>query len=144
MASQVKTVVPPSPGPSERSANMRAIQRRDTSPELALRSALHRRGHRFRVDYPVKVSGRSPRPDIVFTKRRLAVFVDGCFWHGCPEHGRTPKKNTPYWGAKLARNVERDREQDRMLDEAGWTVVRIWDHEDPDTALKRVEDALGR
>ena len=144
MIGQAKTVVPPSPGPSERSANMRAIQRRDTSPELALRSALHRRGYRFRVDYPVKVSGRSPRPDIVFTRQRLAVFVDGCFWHGCPEHGHTPKKNTSYWGAKLTRNVERDREQDRMLGDAGWTVIRIWDHEDPETALKRVEEALGR
>ena len=121
---------------------MRAIQRRDTNPELELRSALHRRGYRFRVDHPVQVSGRSPRPDIVFTKRRLAVFVDGCFWHGCPDHGHTPQKNTSYWGAKLARNVERDREQDRMLSEAGWTVLRIWGHEDVVSAVQRVEATL--
>lgn len=122
---------------------MSRTSRRDTSPEVELRRALHAAGLRFRVDRAV-LPGVRRRPDIVFGPARVAVFVDGCFWHGCPEHGHTPKKNTSYWGAKLARNVERDREQDRMLGEAGWTVLRIWDHEDPETALKRVEDALGR
>lgn len=135
-------VVPASPGPSSRSANMRAIRRRDTSPEVALRSELHRRGHRFRVDYAVPVEGRSPRPDIVFTRQRLAVFVDGCFWHGCPEHGRKPRKNGHYWGPKITRNIERDQEQNERLRDADWTVIRIWEHEPLAVAVRRVEEAL--
>ena len=128
--------------PAARKA-MQGNRSRDTKPELAVRRLLHAAGLRYRVDVrPERDIAR--RADIVFTRQRLAVFVDGCFWHGCPEHGHTPKKNTSYWGAKLTRNVERDREQDRMLGDAGWTVIRIWDHEDPETALKRVEEALGR
>lgn len=100
-------------------------------PERALRSELHRRGLRFRVDLPVAVEGRSPRPDIVFTRQRLAIFVDGCFWHGCPEHAQRPKTNATYWGPKIARNIERDAEQAERLRAAGWTVLRIWEHEDP-------------
>lgn len=122
---------------------MRAIRRRDTLVERALRSQLHRRGYRFRVDFPVPVEGRSPRPDLAFTRAKLAVFVDGCFWHGCPEHGGQPKRNTHYWGPKIARNVERDREQDARLTAAGWTVIRIWEHEDLQAAVRRVEQALG-
>jgi DNA mismatch endonuclease (patch repair protein) len=110
---------------------MRANRRRDTLPERALRSLLHRRGLRFRVDLPVAVDGRSPRPDIVFTRQRLAIFVDGCFWHGCPEHARRPKANATYWGPKIARNIERDSEQAQRLQAAGWTVLRVWEHEDP-------------
>lgn len=121
---------------------MRAIRRRDTSIERALRSELHRRGYRFRVDYPVPVDGRSPRPDLAFTRRRLAVFVDGCFWHGCPEHGHIPQKNTHYWAPKIARNIERDREQEARLTAAGWTVVRIWEHEPLEEAVQRVEAHL--
>jgi DNA mismatch endonuclease (patch repair protein) len=88
---------------------MRANRRRDTTPELALRSALHRTGARYRVDYPVRLPNSRPiRPDIVFTARRVAVFVDGCFWHGCPIHGTTPATNRDYWQSKLTTNRERD------------------------------------
>jgi DNA mismatch endonuclease, patch repair protein len=134
--------IPDTPGPSQRSANMRAIRRRDSAAELALRSELHRRGRRYRVDFPVAVVGRPPRPDIAFTRQKLAVFVDGCFWHGCPQHGRRPKQNSHYWGPKIARNVERDKEQEVRLTSAGWAVVRVWEHEDPEDAADRIEQLL--
>lgn len=122
---------------------MRAIKRKNTSPELRLRSELHRRGCRFRVDFPVPVSGsRPPRPDIAFPRLHLAIFVDGCFWHGCPEHGRAPRRNQAYWGPKIDRNVERDREQEQKLAEADWTVLRFWEHVDPVDAADEIEDAL--
>jgi DNA mismatch endonuclease (patch repair protein) len=123
---------------------MRAIRRRDTKPEKALRSLLHRAGYRFRVDHPV-VDGlpRPVRPDIAFTRARLAVFVDGCFWHGCPEHGRhSPGRNANYWSAKLARNRERDAEQICRLERAGWRVLRFWEHEDPRNAASAIAEAL--
>jgi len=123
---------------------MRGIRRQDTGPERALRSELHRRGHRYRVDYPVPVDGRSPRPDIAFTRDKVAVFVDGCFWHGCPEHGRPPSMNQHYWGPKIARNIERDREQDARLTAAGWTVLRVWAHDEAETAAGRIEELLTR
>lgn len=135
--------VPASPGASGRSANMRAIRRRDTSPERNLRSELHRRGFRFRVDYPVPVEGsRPPRPDIAFIRQQLAVFVDGCFWHGCPLHSVIPRKNVTYWAAKIARNKERDREHEIRLSEAGWDVIRVWEHDDPAEAADRLEARL--
>jgi DNA mismatch endonuclease, patch repair protein len=108
---------------------MAGIRRRDTKPEVALRSALHRRGYRFRKDYPVRVNGKLIRPDIAFTRRRIAVFIDGCFWHCCPEHGRNPSVNGEYWSPKLARNAARDREQTDALEGEGWIVVRFWEHE---------------
>lgn len=121
---------------------MRANRRRDTKPEMALRSALHKRGLRFRVDYSVPVDGRSPRPDIAFTAKRVAVFVDGCFWHGCPEHSKRPAENASYWGPKIARNIERDSEQTRRLVDAGWTVVRVWEHDELTKAVEQVLAAL--
>lgn len=121
---------------------MRANRRRDTSPEMALRSELFRRGLRFRVDFPVKVDGRSPRPDVAFTRTRIAVFVDGCFWHGCPAHFKRPSKNREYWDPKIARNIERDREQDQLLMDAGWAVIRVWEHESTESAANRVCSAL--
>lgn len=108
---------------------MAGIHRSDTTPERALRSALHRLGYRFRKDYPIRIDGKLIRPDIVFTKRRVAIFVDGCFWHCCPEHGRRPRVNDEYWSPKLQRNVARDREQTRALETAGWLVLRVWEHE---------------
>jgi DNA mismatch endonuclease (patch repair protein) len=124
---------------------MRGIRRRDTVPELALRSELHRRGFRFRVDFPVAVpSGRSPRPDVAFTRHRLAVFVDGCFWHGCGEHAAIPAKNAAYWRAKINRNVERDAEQDARLKSAGWSVIRVWAHDDPRRVADIVAERLKR
>jgi DNA mismatch endonuclease (patch repair protein) len=108
---------------------MRAIKRTDTKPELALRSALHRAGYRFRKDHRLDLdAGARVRPDIAFTARRVAVFVEGCFWHACPEHGRNPAVNEWYWAPKLRRTIERDRAADAALTAAGWRVVRIWEH----------------
>jgi DNA mismatch endonuclease (patch repair protein) len=121
---------------------MRGNRRRDTGPEQRLRSALHGAGWRFRVDLPVDCGGTRCRPDIAFTHWRVAVFVDGCFWHGCPQHGVPPKTNTSYWGPKLARNRERDRRDTGLLGESGWTVVRVWEHLPADQALPVVEAAL--
>jgi len=132
---------PSSPG---RSANMRANRRTDTKPELALRRALHKRGYRFRKDYRLDLDGgRRVRPDIAFTARRVAVFVDGCFWHACPEHGSKPRANDWYWTPKLARNVERDRVADETLASAGWQVVRIWEHDSLEQALAAVIAVVG-
>jgi DNA mismatch endonuclease (patch repair protein) len=108
---------------------MAANRRRDTGPELALRSILHATGLRYRVDFPIIVDGVRIRPDIVFRARRLAVFVDGCFWHSCPEHATQPRSNSAYWKPKLASTVQRDHRQTLLLRKAGWTVLRIWEHE---------------
>jgi DNA mismatch endonuclease, patch repair protein len=122
---------------------MRANRRTDTKPELALRHALHRLGYRYRKDYRLDLdSGRRVRPDIAFTARKVAVFVDGCFWHACPEHGSKPRANEWYWGPKLVRNVERDRVNDAALILAGWTVVRLWEHVPLDEAVTTVVTAL--
>ena len=122
---------------------MRAIRRTGTKPELALRSALHRKGYRFRKDYRLDLAeGKRVRPDIAFTARRVAVFVDGCFWHACPDHGSKPANNVWYWEPKLRRNVERDRAADAALLAAGWGVVRIWEHETIDAAVLAVLAAL--
>ncbi|MBN9096707.1 MAG: very short patch repair endonuclease [Pseudonocardia sp.] len=113
--------------------------RSGTGPEMLLRRELHRRGLRYRVDYRFDLDGlRRRRADIAFTRRRLAVFVDGCFWHSCPEHATFPKANREWWAAKLAGNVARDRDTDQRLAEAGWAVVRIWEHEDVSAAADRV------
>lgn len=108
---------------------MRANRRADTKPEVALRSALHRLGYRYRKDFRLDLpEGVRVRPDIVFTARKVAVFVDGCFWHVCPEHGREPTSNEWYWTPKLRRNVERDQAANEALVRAGWRVVRVWEH----------------
>ena len=125
-----------------RSANMRANRRKDTKPELALRRALHAQGYRYRKDYRLELAETRVRPDIAFTARRVAVFVDGCFWHCCPEHGSQPANNTWYWEPKLARNVERDRAADAALAAAGWSVVRIWEHESLEAAVAAVVTVL--
>lgn len=110
---------------------------RDTRPEVELRSQLHRAGMRFFVH-------RSPIPtlrrkaDIVFPRLRIAVYVDGCFWHGCPTHGTWPKSNAAWWRNKIETNRERDRDTDERLTREGWTVIRIWEHEDPETATNKV------
>ena len=119
---------------------MRRQRRRDSGPELALRSALHRRGLRFRIDRPVPGLPRH-RVDVVFPRARLAVYVDGCFWHGCPEHGCTPSANGTWWKAKLENNRRRDAHANAVLHDHGWTVLRVWEHEDPETAARRVAEA---
>jgi DNA mismatch endonuclease (patch repair protein) len=124
---------------------MRAIRRTNTKPEIALRSALHRQGYRFRKDLRLDLDeGARVRPDIAFTARRVAVFVDGCFWHACPQHGRDPSVNQWYWAPKLRRNVERDRAADVALAAAGWQVVRIWEHVAVTDAVAAVVAALAR
>ena len=132
--------LPLTPG---RSANMKGNRRTDTKPELALRSALHALGYRYRKDFRIDLPQRRVRPDIAFTRRKVAVFVDGCFWHACPEHGSKPKNNEWYWSPKLARNVERDRAADDALTEAGWTVVRLWEHVPVAEAVTAVIAAVG-
>lgn len=123
------------------SRSMRSNRSTDTTPELRLRSALHRRGRRFRK-HRRPVPGLRCTADIVFPRHRVAVFVDGCFWHCCPTHGTRPVRNGDWWAAKLDRNVERDRRNDRHLTEHGWTVLRVWEHEDTDVAVTRIITAL--
>jgi len=110
------------------SARMSRQARRDTAPEVALRRELHRRGLRFRVDWPLPGLPRR-RADIAFTRRKVAVFVDGCFWHSCPEHATAPVSNGGWWADKLANNVRRDRQTDKHLRSLGWSVLRFWEHE---------------
>ena len=110
---------------------------RDTRPERAIRSALHAAGYRFRVAYPVPGLKRCSI-DVAFPRRRVAVFVDGCFWHSCPEHRTQPKANSKRWADKLAANEDRDRRVDRHLEEQGWAVVRIWEHERVEAALDEI------
>lgn len=125
-----------------RSRNMRANRRANTKPERAIRSGLHRLGYRFRKDYRLDLGEARVRPDIVFTAKKVAVFVDGCFWHVCPIHGRQPSVNEWYWGPKLQRNMERDRQADRALEAAGWTVVRVWEHEPVSIAIELIQRAI--
>ncbi|HCB34359.1 MAG TPA: very short patch repair endonuclease [Acidimicrobiaceae bacterium] len=113
----------------------------DTGPERALRSALHRRGLRYFVH-------RRPLPalrreaDIVFIRTQVAVFVDGCFWHGCPTHGTRPRRNAQYWSEKISRNRRRDADTDTRLAADGWTPVRVWEHEPPEEAADRIETLI--
>lgn len=123
---------------------MRANPRRDTKPEIALRSELHRRGLRFRKDLPLRVGSRVVRPDVVFTRPGVAVFLDGCFWHACPVHGNQPRANSDYWRRKLERNVARDRAVDEALSAAGWLVARAWEHEPVIEVAERVEVLVKR
>lgn len=105
---------------------------------MAVRRELHRRGLRYRVDMSLGKASRA-RPDILFRSRRIAVFVDGCFWHRCPDHGSSPDSNRDWWEAKLTANVQRDRRHDAELVEAGWRVIRVWEHEDPVLAADLIE-----
>lgn len=120
---------------------MQQQRRRDTTPELEVRRALHALGYRFRVNFRMESSLRT-QGDIVFTRHRLVVFVDGCFWHACPEHATAPKTNAEWWQEKLAANVARDRRVDRELSALGWTVRRIWEHEPVQVAVERIASAL--
>jgi DNA mismatch endonuclease (patch repair protein) len=120
------------------SSRMSTLARRDTAPEVALRRELHRRGLRYRVH--AKVPGNNRRTiDIAFSRVKLAVYVDGCFWHGCAEHGTQPRTNNQWWKWKIDRNRTRDADTNRALTEVGWAVVRVWEHEDVKIAADRVE-----
>jgi len=140
--------VPPDRPPSARATqswasstavrrNMQANRGRDTTPELAVRSLLHARGLRYRVNVPLAFDRRR-RADIIFTRVRLAVFIDGCYWHGCPQHFQLPKTNTSFWQAKIAGNQARDAETDAALRAGGWSVLRFWEHEHPEQVVDAV------
>ncbi|ADP84685.1 very short patch repair endonuclease [Pseudofrankia inefficax] len=122
-------------------ASMRSNKSRDTKPELALRSAVHGLGLRYRV-------GARPLPavrrtgDLVFPRVRVVVFLDGCFWHGCPRHHTVAKTNADFWAEKVRINRERDLNTDHVLEAAGWQVVRVWEHEDPGVAAERVAEVV--
>lgn len=121
-------------------ARMQTTKRRDTTPELALRSAMHRMGLRFQVNRAV--NGTRSRPDVVFPTEKVAVYVDGCFWHACPEHGTTPKANREWWAEKLATNRARDVASTEALTADGWLVLRFWEHEDASVAARTVYDQI--
>ena len=123
---------------------MQATRSKDTPMELELRSALHRLGLRFRVHRHL-IPGSKRTVDIVFVGRRVAVFVDGCFWHGCPVHGTLPKKtNRKWWTSKIEENRRRDRDTNRRLEALGWRVIRVWEHEGPLAAAHRVARVINR
>ncbi len=122
-------------------AAMQGNRRRDTRPELAVRSLLHRAGLRFRKHARPLPELRC-EADVVFSRQRVVVFIDGCFWHGCPVHGRRPARNSGYWSPKIERNIARDRRNDEALTAAGWQVLRFWEHEDPEVVLAAVERAV--
>ncbi|MEU5886837.1 very short patch repair endonuclease [Streptomyces sp. NPDC047461] len=118
-------------------ASMRGNRGRDTRPELALRQAVHRLGLRYRVGVrPLPAVRRTA--DLVFIRAKVAVFLDGCFWHGCPTHHTVAKRNAAFWAEKVARNRARDEDTNRRLQEAGWVAVRVWEHEDPREAAEKV------
>ncbi|QLL08640.1 very short patch repair endonuclease [Mycobacterium vicinigordonae] len=121
---------------------MAAVKRVNTKPEIALRSMLHKLGYRFRVDFAIRVSGKIIRPDVALTRWKVAIFVDGCFWHMCPQHRTMPATNADFWKQKLEGNAARDKDQNQLLTDAGWLVVRIWEHESLDDAVYEVQRAI--
>lgn len=125
---------PSSPGVSARMSRQAS---KDTSAELAVRRLLYAAGMRYRVEYPVPGMARR-RIDVAFTRAKVAVLIDGCFWHGCPEHATHPKSNAEWWRKKLDRNMARDRETTEHLTAAGWMVLRFWEHEAPEEVAVRV------
>jgi DNA mismatch endonuclease (patch repair protein) len=122
---------------------MRGNRRRDTKPEMAVRRLVHAAGLRYRVDIrPLPAINR--RADVVFTRAKLAVFIDGCFWHGCPEHHTVARSNAEFWAEKVEKNRVRDAETDELLKDAGWTVIRAWEHQSPDAVAKVIIVAMRR
>lgn len=129
---------PPTPDVQRRMTSQR---RKDTAPEIRIRRGLFRKGFRYRCGYPVP--GRARRTiDIAFTRWRVAVFIDGCFWHGCPEHFVPPRANAAWWRAKIEANRRRDAETTQLLLTAGWRVVRLWEHTPTDDAIHDIQAAL--
>ncbi|MFN6960687.1 MAG: very short patch repair endonuclease [Rhodocyclaceae bacterium] len=130
-----------SPSSPEASRRMARVRQRGTDVEIELRRALHALGLRYRLQVPLS---RKPRrvADIVFIGARVAVFVDGCFWHGCPLHATWPKENAGFWRAKIEANRARDADTSRRLRELGWEVIRVWSHEDPVEAARLIYDRV--
>lgn len=122
---------------------MRANRRRDSEPELSVRRELHRRGLRYQVDWPLPFDRRR-RADIAFPRCKVAVFVDGCFWHRCPAHYRAPRSNAEYWDLKTQCNAERDVDTTESLEALGWTVLRFWEHTPPEVAADHVHAVVLR
>ncbi|MEU5108900.1 very short patch repair endonuclease [Streptomyces sp. NPDC021354] len=126
-----------------RRRNMQAIRSRDTKPERLIRRLVHAQGFRYRV-------AARPLPDLrrtadmVFRPAKVAVFIDGCYWHGCPEHYVAPRTNSGYWSSKVTTNVARDRDTDQRLAEAGWTVLRFWEHESPDACALTIAATVSK
>lgn len=125
------------PSTPEASTRMKRVRQQNTSAEAALRRELYACGLRYRVQVPVLAKPRRVA-DVAFSGLRVAVFVDGCFWHGCPVHATWPKANADFWRSKILANKERDRDTDQRLREDGWVVVRAWAHEDPSAVASRV------
>lgn len=130
----------PIPSSQAASSRLKRQRQRDTKPELALRRELHRRGLRYRINTPA--IDRRRRHDIVFASAKVVVDVRGCFWHGCPDHGTLPKANSEWWRTKLEANRERDSDTASRLAEAGWSLIIVWEHDDPLAAADLVEDTL--
>lgn len=133
----------PRPSSPETGKRLARVKQTNKSPEIALRQKLHARGLRYRVQAsllkrPIRTA------DIVFHAKKIAIFVDGCFWHGCPEHATWPKSNSAFWKDKILTNRARDQDTNRKFEEAGWTVLRVWEHEDPAKAADRIETLLNR
>ncbi|MDT0347647.1 very short patch repair endonuclease [Streptomyces litchfieldiae] len=126
-----------------RRRNMQAIRSRDTKPEWLIRRLVHAQGLRYRVAAR-PLPGLRRTADMVFRPTKLAVFIDGCYWHGCPQHYVPPKTNPGYWSDKVARNVARDRDTDRQLEEAGWTVLRFWEHESSNACALKIAATVSR
>jgi DNA mismatch endonuclease (patch repair protein) len=122
---------------------MQGNRSRDTRPEARVRSALHARGLRFRKHVKPLRDLRC-QADVVFTRERVAVFIDGCYWHGCPEHYTAPSTNPAFWQTKVERNMARDRRNERVLYGAGWLVIRAWEHEPVEQVASRIEAAVAR
>ena len=120
---------------------MRSNRGRDTGPELRLRRKLHSMGLRFRVGLRI-AENRRRSIDIAFTRQRIAIFVDGCFWHGCPVHSRATKSNSEFWRDKIRRNQSRDVDTNALLEAGGWTVLRYWEHEDFESAAQQIYEAV--
>jgi len=120
---------------------MQGNRSRDTKPELALRSAIHALGLRYRVNTQPLIGVRATA-DLVFRPVKVAVFVDGCFWHGCPSHGRQVVTHASYWATKIARNQQRDSRVNNILERAGWLAIRIWEHESPQEAALRIANII--
>lgn len=130
-----------SPSSHEASLRMARVRQKDTDAELSLRKELHARGLRYRLHVPLLTKPRRVA-DIVFASARVAIFVDGCFWHGCPEHASWPKSNTQFWRDKIETNRARDADTDRRLRASGWRVVRVWSHDGAGDAAERIEDIV--